>query len=80
MTYYTAASGAGVFATGTFGWEPHTGPPCPQDPAATPVDCAIRRATANVLTVFAAGPAGQAHPSRSNLAELGIRRGYTDDT
>ena len=29
----------------------------------------------NVLTVFAAGPAGQTHPSQSNLAELGIHAG-----
>jgi hypothetical protein len=77
MSYYTAPSGAGVLATGTFGWEPHLGPPCPQDPAATPVDCAMRTATANVLAVFLAGPAGQTHPSKSNLAALGIHAGYT---
>ena len=28
--------------------------------------------TANVLSTFAEGPAGRRHPSRSNLAELGI--------
>jgi hypothetical protein len=77
MTYYTAASGAGVFATGTFGWEPLLGPPCPQDPKATPVDCAARQAMANVLQVFQAGPAGLVHPSQSNLAALGIHAGYT---
>ncbi len=78
MTYYTAPSGAGVFATGTFGWEPHLGAPCPQDNQATPEDCAMRRAMTNVLTAFAAGPAAQVHPSQSNLAALGIRPGYTN--
>jgi hypothetical protein len=75
MTYYTAPSGAGVLATGTFGWEPHLGPVCP-DAHATDVDCQIRRATANLLDAFAAGPAGTSHPSTSNLDALGIHRGY----
>jgi hypothetical protein len=77
MTYYTAPSGAGVFATGTFGWEPLLGAPCPQDPKATPIDCAARQATANVLEAFQAAPAGVAHPSRSNLTALGIHAGHT---
>ena len=78
MTYYTAPSGAGVFATGTFGWEPHLGPPCPQDSQATPEDCAMRRAMTNVLSAFVGGAAGRTHPSQSNLAQLGIHAGYTD--
>ena len=74
MTYYTAPSGAGVLATGTFGWEPRLGPPCHVDQM-DQVDCQIRHAMVNVLRVFASGPAGVVHPSQSNLAELGIRAG-----
>src|SRR5439155_24732065 len=72
MTYYTAPSGAGVFATGTFEWEPHLGPVCPT-PGASDVDCGIRQAMVNVFTVFTAGPAGVQHPSVTNLEALGIR-------
>jgi hypothetical protein len=32
----------------------------------------IQTATVNLLRVFASGPAGQGHPSRSNLARLGL--------
>jgi hypothetical protein len=31
-----------------------------------------RRVTANVLRVFAAGPAGMAHPARDNVARFGL--------
>jgi hypothetical protein len=76
MTYYTASSGAGVLATGTSGWEPLLGPLCPDERLTTDVACRVRRATANVLGVFAAVPAGLVHPSQSNLDALGIKRGY----
>jgi hypothetical protein len=76
VTYYTAASGAGVFATGTLWWERQLGPLC-TDPTGPHTDqCQLRRITANVLEAFLAGPAGRAHPSSSNLAALGIRSGY----
>jgi hypothetical protein len=75
MSYYTAPSGAGVLATGTFNWEKHLGEACPDDKVVG-VDCQIRKTTLNILRAFAAGPAGTAHPSRSNLAKLGIRAGY----
>ena len=75
MSYYTAPSGAGVLATGTFRWEPHLGQAC-KDDAIVGVDCQIRKATLNILAAFAAGPAGIAHPSKNNLAKLGIRAGY----
>jgi hypothetical protein len=32
----------------------------------------VRRVTVNLLRVFARGPAGRYHPSRSNLTHLGI--------
>ena len=70
VTYYTTASGAGVLAVGTMGWDkavrgasPGGGPP-----AAT--SAFARRVTVNLLTVMAAGPMGPTHPSRSDLAAL----------
>jgi hypothetical protein len=75
VTYYTAPSGAGVFATGTFAWEKRLGEACPEGQIVG-VDCQVRAITLNVLEAFAAGPAGRAHPSTNNLAELGIRPGY----
>ena len=79
VTYYTAPSGAGVFATGTLWWERQLGPLC-TDPDMDHTDqCHLRRITANVLEAFLAGPAGVAHPSKSNLAALGIHAGYVSD-
>ncbi|GEM_PF-431404 len=62
MTYYTAASGAGVFSTGTINWIPKLTPPragSPNDPIAVQV-------MKNVLAAFGVGPAGQRHPSMPN--------------
>ena len=71
MTYYSAPSGGGVFATGTIWWI------CALD-----ATCSIaangpfvRGVTVNVLRVFANGPAGWVHPSRGNLDE--VLRGTT---
>ena len=74
MTYYTAPSGAGVFATGTLWWLRHLTQPCPD--ATVSADCQMRRVTENVLRAFAEGPAGNQHPSTSNLDALGIHAGY----
>ncbi len=74
MTYYTAPSGAGVFATGTLWWIRHLTQPCPD--ATVSADCQMRRVTENILRAFADGPAGREHPSTSNLDALGIRSGY----
>ena len=51
-TYYSAPSGAGVFASGTINWIPSL--------MGTP---ALVRVTENLLAAFGAGPAGVAHPS-----------------
>ncbi|MDQ1436902.1 MAG: hypothetical protein QOK43_531 [Acidimicrobiaceae bacterium] len=56
MTYYTAPSGAGVFATGTNLWVPRTG-----------TVAEVARITVNVLRAFGAGPAGLQHPAVPNL-------------
>ena len=77
MTYYThGGNGAGVWATGTLWWERHLGPLCAGTDDAHTLECHVRRITANVLDVFARGPAGATHPSMSNLARHGIEPGY----
>jgi hypothetical protein len=48
---------------------------CPDGPT-TSSDCQIQKIVENVLRAFALGPNGERHPSVSNLAELGIRKGY----
>jgi hypothetical protein len=60
MSYYTASSGAGVFSAGVTYW------PCmAQDSCHVPTatSAALAKMTDNVLTAFAAGPAGRQHPS-----------------
>ncbi|HEU5004411.1 MAG TPA: N,N-dimethylformamidase beta subunit family domain-containing protein [Actinomycetota bacterium] len=71
MTYYAAPSGAGVLATGTTGWVCELTASCVQDPRTHP-DPRILQATKNLLIAFGSGPAGEAYPSTSNLAALGI--------
>lgn len=60
MAYYTADSGAGVFATGTIRWI------CSIDAMCTTAEAAkvVRAATINVLTAFAEGPAAARHPAK----------------
>lgn len=67
VTYYTAPSGAGVFATGTNYWVSKLMPPEFPQTAYNPV---IVKVTQNVLVAFGAGPAGQAHPSVPNWQGL----------
>jgi hypothetical protein len=74
VTYYTAASGAGVFDAGTEDWicglPEAAGCPAPGPAAARH---AIQAATANILAAFAAGPAGRAHPARELIPSTGGR-------
>jgi hypothetical protein len=62
MTYYSAPSGAGVFASGTLLWIPKLDPncamPCPGR--------VVTRVTENLLAAFGSGPAGTTHPSTAN--------------
>lgn len=74
MTYYSTASGAGVFATGTGNWVCNLSGVCPGDTRSHP-DARILRITQNLLFGFAQSRAGLAHPSQSNLAGLGIKQG-----
>jgi hypothetical protein len=66
MTYYTAPSGAGVFATGTNYWVSKHDPPGP----GSAYNPAVILITQNVLKVFGAGPAGRTHPSVGNTKDL----------
>ncbi len=67
--YYTTPSGAGVFASGTNAWVCKLFSGCPADRPFLP-NPVIQRITENVLRVFAAGPAGHAHPSQNNVKSL----------
>ena len=71
MTYYTAPSGAGVFASGTNWWVTKLVPACPA--GGCPHDPAVIQITRNLLEVFAAGPAGLTHGSVANYDA--VRRG-----
>jgi hypothetical protein len=75
-TYYTASSGAGVIDVGTFWWIPPLKSECPNGPT-TSTDCKIQKVVENILRDFSLGPAGDRHPSVNNLAQFGIRPGYT---
>jgi hypothetical protein len=72
MTYYAAKSGAGVFASGSIHWICSIDGLCPTTPDAANV---VRQVTQNVLVTFAAGPAGAAHPSVSNVTAVGAGAG-----
>lgn len=74
-TYYTAPSGAGVFAVGTFWWIEPLKTECPDGPS-THTDCQIQRVVENILRAFSIGPNGERHPSVNNLSKFGIKRGY----
>ncbi|MGW7006736.1 N,N-dimethylformamidase beta subunit family domain-containing protein [Streptomyces sp. NPDC054933] len=64
--YYTTASGAGVFNTGTMRWvESLTDDPGHGIPPHTAQFTS--RVTENLFRAFAAGPAGRTHPAKDNL-------------
>src|SRR6266540_497023 len=73
VTYYSAASGAGVVDTGTSSWVCQIDQVCAADRNSPKTSAAVRRITLNLLRGFAAGPAGRDHPSRSNLDDFDIR-------
>jgi hypothetical protein len=69
MTWYSAPSGAGVFATGTNWWITKLVSAC----GVCPHDPMVIQITRNVLEAFALGPAGRTHPSVSNYREVVAR-------
>jgi hypothetical protein len=66
VTFYSAPSGAGVFASGTNWWISKLNPPGPGNPH-EPMIIAM---TMNVLRAFGLGPAGAAHPTTGNWHQL----------
>jgi hypothetical protein len=65
MTYYSADSGAGVFATGTIGWINALDVAEWGDEKVSTV---VRGVTTNVLEAFASGPTGITYPSIGNAS------------
>ena len=71
VTYYTTRSGGGVIDMASQGWIPLIA--CQPPQRSTRCNRHAVRITANILRMFAEGPAGIDHPSRPNLARFGIR-------
>jgi hypothetical protein len=61
--YYSAPSGAGVFAAGTTYWVCHLDSTCPIEATPVATSAAIQAITLNLLKAFAVVGAGQLHPS-----------------
>jgi hypothetical protein len=64
-TYYSAQSGAGVFASGTIAWIPDLNTKCGYPHCPGP---SLIRITENLLAAFGMGPAGEAHPTAVHSA------------
>ncbi len=73
--YYSSASGAGVFESGTQDWVCGMDPYCTGPAQSGHVAPILDAISTRLFTAFAAGPAGRAHPALDNLARLGIRAG-----
>jgi hypothetical protein len=71
-TYYTTPSEAGIFDSGTSSWVCQLQAACTVGRRSPLTARVIQAATVHLLWVFAAGPAGRRHPSRSNLARFHI--------
>ncbi|WP_157367909.1 N,N-dimethylformamidase beta subunit family domain-containing protein [Alloactinosynnema sp. L-07] len=74
-TYYSTASGAGVFSAGTQYWICALSAQCGHSGGDPVAHQAISAITERMLRAFAAGPAGATHPAVDNLAALGIAGG-----
>src|SRR5450759_6010642 len=61
--YYSAPSGAGIFAAGTTYWVCHLDSTCPIEATPQATSAAIQRITLNLLKAFAVARAGRLHPS-----------------
>ena len=72
-TYYTASSGAAVFAAGTTYWTCQLTGTCPGVAIPASTQRAVRALTVNLLTAFASPRWGARHPSRRVLpADPGV--------
>jgi hypothetical protein len=72
MAYYSAPSGAGVFASGSIHWICSIDGLCPTTNEAAAI---VSKVTENVLVAFASGPAGTTHPSVANVAVVSAGSG-----
>ena len=70
MTYYTTASGAGVFATGNMLFTRSLFAPNTKRGQTEATVAFTRTVTENLLRAMAAGPMGTDHPAKGNLSEL----------
>lgn len=75
-TYYTAPSGAGVFAVGTINWANLAGGTAGEPAAQT----FVKQVTVNVLTAMAAGPMGTQHPATPNIGDFSLNPSSTTGT
>jgi hypothetical protein len=71
LTYYTTRSGGGVIDIASQGWVKLL--TCQPPQQTTSCNQRAVRITANILRMFALGPAGVDHPSKPNLAAFGIQ-------
>ncbi|MCK9897905.1 N,N-dimethylformamidase beta subunit family domain-containing protein [Frankia sp. AgB32] len=63
VSYYSAPSGAGVFDSGTSAWVCALADVCGPGASGPAIQVPITQITTTLLTAFAAGPAGTAHPA-----------------
>jgi len=67
VTYYTAASGAGVFDAGTSAWVCTLGDVCGPGAHGPQIQTFTTQVTTNLLRAFATGPAGRTHPAARSV-------------
>lgn len=75
MSYYTAPSGAGVFATGTNLWVAAVGINCAPPLQNCPISPVVK-ITENVIEAFGNGPASTKYPATPNAASVSARPPY----
>ncbi|ONH54132.1 hypothetical protein CcI49_31245 [Frankia sp. CcI49] len=67
VSYYSAASGAAVFDSGTSAWVCALADVCGPGAHGPAIQVPITQITTNLLTAFAAGPAGRTHPATDSI-------------
>lgn len=70
LAYYTAPSGAGVFASGSMGFAIGIGGINTAAGITAASSTFVKKVTQNLFTAMVAGPMGKAHPAHPNLASL----------
>ena len=73
-TWYTARSGAGVFASGTLRWTCSLTPGCFGLPVPERTRTFVQRVTQNLVTGFALGRAGARHPAQDDMSAYALPR------